>query len=97
MKAYLEPDEIEKIVKAATNLRDKLLIRLLFHVGCRVSEALALEVKDVDFQNGTINIIHLKYRVKLSCKNCGARLGLNHIYCPKCGERIDEADKRTGI
>ena len=29
----------------------KLLIRLLFHLGCRISEALALEVKDIDFDH----------------------------------------------
>jgi integrase/recombinase XerD len=38
-KAYLEPAEIEKLEEAAQFLRDRLLIRLLFHLGCRVSEA----------------------------------------------------------
>ena len=33
MKAYLEPNEIEQLENAATNLRDKLLIRVLFHLG----------------------------------------------------------------
>jgi integrase/recombinase XerD len=39
-KAYLEPSEIEKLEEAAQYLRDRLLIRLLFHLGCRISEAL---------------------------------------------------------
>jgi len=60
MKAYLEPHEIELMENAATNLRDRLLVRLLFHAGCRVSEALALTVEDVDFARGTITIQHLK-------------------------------------
>jgi integrase/recombinase XerD len=77
--------------KAASNLRDRLLIRLLFHLGCRVSEALALKVEDVDFARGTVTIVHLKRRVKLSCTSCGATLGLSHSYCPKCGVKIDEA------
>ena len=34
---------------AATNLRDKLLIRILFPFGCWVSQALGLTVEDVDF------------------------------------------------
>jgi integrase/recombinase XerD len=88
MKAYLEPDEIEKLENAATNLRDKLLIRLLFHVGCRISEALPLKVEDIDFTQGIITIVHLKRILKVSCSNCGARLGV-HTYCPKCGSKIE--------
>ena len=91
MKAYLEPEEIALMEKAASNLRDRILIRLLFHLGCRVSEALALTVEDIDFAQGTVSIIHLKRRVRLSCVNCGARLGLSHSFCPKCGVRIYEA------
>ena len=90
MKAYLEPNEIILLEKAATNLRDKLLIRLLFHLGCRISEALAVQVKDIDFTSGTITILHLKHRVRLTCPKCGASMALGHRYCPKCGVDIDE-------
>jgi integrase/recombinase XerD len=88
-KAYPEPSEVESLEKHATNLRDRLLIRLLFHLGCRVSEGLALEVQDIDFNQGTVVIQHLKYRVKLSCPICGARLGATHVFCPKCGSKIE--------
>jgi len=91
MKAYLEREEIAMLEKAASNLRDRILIRLLFHLGCRVSEALALEVEDIDFTRGTVTILHLKRQVKLSCANCGARLSMSHSFCPKCGGRINEA------
>ena len=91
MKAYLEPEEVALMEKAALNLRDRILIRLLFHLGCRISEALALTVEDIDFNRGTVTIIHLKRQVKLSCANCGGRLGLSHSFCPKCGVRINEA------
>jgi len=77
--------------KVASNLRDKILIRLLFHLGCRISEALALKVEDIDFTQGTVIIVHLKHRVNLSCANCGARLAVSHTFCPKCGVKIDEA------
>ena len=76
-KVYLEPDEITLMEQAASNLRDKILIRLLFRLGCRISEALTLEVEDVDFTRGTVTTIHLKHRVKLSCANSGARLGIS--------------------
>jgi integrase/recombinase XerD len=90
-KTYLELNEIEQLESAATCLRDKLLIRLLFHLGCRISEALALKIEDIDFIQGTVTIVHLKHRARLSCANCGARLGVSHSFCPKCGVRIDEA------
>ena len=90
-KAYLEPEETEKLESAAQYLRDRLLIRLLFHLGCRISEALALEVKDIDFTKGTVTIQHLKSRIQLSCTKCGARLGKSHTFCPKCGIKVEKA------
>ena len=90
-KSYLEPNEIEQLEDAATNLRDKLLIRTLYRLGCRVSESLTLEDKDIDFNQGTVIIQHLKYRIKLSCSKCGAKLGKSHAFCPKCGDRVAEA------
>ncbi len=91
MKAYLEPDEVAIMEKAASNLRDKLLIRTLFHLGCRVTEALGLTVEDIDFSRALLNIKHLKRRLKLSCPDCGARLGAAHLFCPKCGGRIEKS------
>jgi integrase/recombinase XerD len=89
-KVYLEPSEIEKLEAAATNLRDRLLIRILFHVGCRISEALALVVEDIDFIHKTITIQHLKIRLNLSCQNCGARLSRSHKFCPICGNGVEK-------
>ncbi len=90
MKAYLEPDEVVLVEKVAGNLRDRLLIRLLFHLGCRISEALALKVEDIDFTQSTVTIIHLKERLKLSCAECGQRLGRSHTFCPGCGGKIEK-------
>ncbi len=73
MKAYLDPDEVEKLERAAEFLRDKLLIRLLWRLGCRVSEMLGITVDNIDFQAGTITSSTLKARIKLSyCPSCGA-------------------------
>jgi len=90
-KVYLEPEEITLMEKVASNLRDRLLIHLLFHLGCRISEALALAVDDIDFENATFCILHLKTRLKLSCSTCGQRLGRSHTFCPNCGGRIEKA------
>lgn len=91
VKAYLEPSEIERLEAAAKNLRDRLLIRLLFHLGCRISEALALIVEDIDFIHKTITIQHLKTRLNLSCQNCGARLSKSHKFCPSCSNSVEKA------
>jgi integrase/recombinase XerD len=91
MKTYLESEDIEKVINAACCLRDKLLIQLLFRLGCRISEALALLVENIDFTNGLVTIIHLKTRSKLLCPDCEARLSRNSSYCPKCGIKIDKS------
>lgn len=93
-KAYLEDNEVVILEKAASNLRDRLLIRLLFHLGCRISEALALEVQNIDFVQGTVTIQHLKARIKLGCPKCGARLGKSHTFCPRCGTKVEDAVTR---
>ena len=90
-KAYLEPNEVEKLEGAAKYVRDKLLIRLLFHSGARISEVISLEVKNVDFSQGTATIQHLKSRINLACPNCGTQLGRKHIFCPKCGIKVNDA------
>ncbi|AQU05314.1 integrase [Dehalococcoides mccartyi] len=90
-KAYLEPDEVERLEQAAEYLRDRLLIRLLFHLGCRVSEALGIKAGDIDFKQGLVTIQHLKQRIRLSCPECGARLGKGHKFCPVCGRKVEKA------
>jgi len=95
VKAYLEPREVEQLEKAATCIRDKVLIRLLFRLGCRISEALSLRVQDIDLCQGTVTILHLKSRLKLSCPHCQARLGKSHHFCPRCGSEVAEPVARA--
>jgi integrase/recombinase XerD len=90
-RAYLEPEEVERLELAADYLRDRLLIRLLFHLGCRVSEALGIREGDIDFRQGLVTIQHLKQRVRFSCPECGARLGKSNKFCPVCGQKIERA------
>ena len=91
MKTYLERRELDLLEQMPTNLRDRLLIRLLSRLGCRISEALALSVQDIDFGEGTVTIQHLKAGLKLACPHCSARLGRSHSFCPKCGKRVEKA------
>jgi len=89
MKPYIEPEEVDLLEEAATCLRDKLLIRVLFRTGIRVSEAVGLELADVDLGDRLLRIQHLKARVRLECPECGARLGKSHRFCPGCGKKVD--------
>ncbi len=90
-KAYLEPQDVEELEQAAQYLRDQLLIRLLFRLGCRISEALGITVGDIDFGESTVIIKHLKERVRLSCPRCGGRLARAHRFCSVCGFDVDQA------
>jgi integrase/recombinase XerD len=90
MKAYLELPELELMEEAAYCQRDQLLIRLLSHLGCRISEALALRVEDIDFEQSTITILHLKRSIKLSCPTCKSQLGNRHRFCPGCGSKVNK-------
>lgn len=95
MKTYLEPEEVTLMENAAANLRDKLQIRVFFRLGCRVTEALNLEIKHIDFEHGTATIEHLKSRLRLDCPHCGTRLGKSHEFCPKCGKEVTGAVSRA--
>ena len=90
-KAYLEPQEIENLEGAAGYLRDKMLIRLTFRLGCRISETLGIAVSDIDFSQGTVTIEHLKVRLNLSCSDCGTRLSKTARFCPGCGVKVEKA------
>ena len=87
----IEGDLVEKLINAATNPRDKALVALLGRAGLRASEGIKLKTDDVDFQNGTLTIIHQKEKSKLKCPKCGDNLGKRHIFCPGCGNKVDKA------
>ena len=64
LKAYLEPEQVERLIAVASNLRDKLLVRILWRTGTRVSELIGIKVPDIDFDNRAILIKVLKQRKK---------------------------------
>lgn len=53
---YLTHEEVQAMVNAADNLRDKLIVSLLFCTGMRVSELASIEVHDVDLEEGGIRV-----------------------------------------
>lgn len=94
-RTYIEPEDIIKMEQFVNNLRDLLLIRVIFWLGCRVTEALGVKVSDIDFENGLITIKHLKVRVARSCPSCGDRLAKEAKFCPGCGKEVTEARERA--
>ena len=64
LKAYLEPEQVERLVASAGNPRDALLVRIPWRTGVRVSELLGIRIGDIDFENRAIIIKVLKQRKK---------------------------------
>ncbi|AEC51341.1 integrase/recombinase [Pyrococcus sp. NA2] len=48
----LTEEEIKKVIEAAKNLRDRLILLLLYGAGLRVSELCNLKIEDVNFEKG---------------------------------------------
>lgn len=76
--------------QTASCQRDQLLVRLLSRLGCRISEAVAIKVEDIDFEQGTVTILHLKRTVKVFCPNCRVQLSTRHQFCPGCSLKVSE-------
>lgn len=91
LKGHLESEHVERLIDAANNPRNKAFIAVLGRGGIRVTEAIQLEESDIDFERGTLTIVHLKERLKLKCPNCGEILGKRHLFCPGCGNKVDQA------
>jgi len=88
---YVEPGQIEKLISACSNPRDRAFIALLARTGIRISEAIKLKTSEIDFQRRVLTIVHLKERSKLKCPHCGEILGKRHLFCPSCGSKVDKA------
>ena len=62
LKGYLELEQVERLIAIATKLRDKLLVRIPWRTGIRVSELIGIKVPDIDPENRAIVIKVLKQR-----------------------------------
>jgi integrase/recombinase XerD len=87
----MDGEQLQKLITAATNLRDKAFIAVLARTGVRISEAIQLKTSDINFQRGTLTIVHLKEKSRLKCPHCGESLGKRHVFCPSCGNKVDKA------
>ena len=62
LKGYLEPEQVERLIAAAANPRDALLVRIPWRTGIRVSELIGIEESDIDFEGRAILIKIQKQR-----------------------------------
>ncbi len=52
----LSSDEVKRLIEITQNIKHKLIIKLLYGCGLRVSEVINLKKKDIDFEGGLIKI-----------------------------------------
>ena len=64
LKGYLEPEQVERLMGVATNPRDKLLVRIPWRTGIRVSELIGINVSDIDYERRGVIIKVQKMRKK---------------------------------
>lgn len=82
---------MDRLIAVATNPRDKAFVSVQARTGIRITECIQLKESDIDFQRGTLTIVHLKERSRLKCSNCGESLGRRHHFCPSCGDEVEQA------
>ena len=56
LPSILSIDEVKNIIKSTGNIRDKLLLIILYGAGLRVSEAVKLRITDIDSNRMTLHI-----------------------------------------
>jgi len=59
-KGYLNPEDIRTIISKGKNLRDRLLMLILWATGCRLNEMLMLTVEDVSWDESVLYLWTLK-------------------------------------
>ena len=99
--------------RAATGIRNRALIVILWRGGLRIGEALALEPKDLDAERGTVRVLHGKGNKSRVVGLDGqaweeikrwldtrAKLGYNGglpVFCTLAGTRVSQSYIRAAI
>jgi hypothetical protein len=53
----LSTDEVQRVLQAATSIRDKLLIGVMYATGVRVGEVVRLRFRDFDFDRRSVRVV----------------------------------------
>jgi integrase/recombinase XerC len=54
---WLTPEQVQRLLGAATNPRDRAIVALLWDTGCRVSEVVGARLEDLDWSTRTIKVL----------------------------------------
>jgi integrase/recombinase XerD len=60
----LSPEQVERLIAVASNPRNRLLVRIPWRTGIRVSELINIHIRDIDFDSRAIVIKVQKMRKK---------------------------------
>lgn len=58
--SYLTPDQVDRLEAACSSPQEKLLVRLLFQTGGRISELLSLRPQDIEYEHQRLRLPALK-------------------------------------
>ncbi|MBU0899047.1 MAG: site-specific integrase [Nanoarchaeota archaeon] len=66
LRGYLKQKDVERLIEATTNLRDRLILQIMYRCGRRVSEVLMIKKDDIIWEENKIifNILKRKRPVK---------------------------------
>jgi integrase/recombinase XerD len=56
----ISPEDIKQLFAVTTNLKHNTMLKLCYGMGLRVSEIVALKIKDIDSKNGQVFIERAK-------------------------------------
>jgi integrase len=92
IKTSLNTKDVEKIISQADNLRDKLIVQFYYDTGIRVSELLQIRMKNIDLEQKTVLIPHLKHGIHKVCPVCNKQGGRKIAFCSKCGSDLSRVE-----
>lgn len=92
IKTSLSTRDIDAMVAQATNLRDKMIVMFYYDTGIRVSELLEVKLGNIDLENRTVLIPHLKHGIHKVCPVCNKQGGRKIAFCSRCGTDLSRVE-----
>jgi site-specific recombinase XerD len=87
---YNDTELLEKLITAATTLRDEAFLGVLGKGGLHITEAVRLAVPDVGFERESLSILSLRRQTRIRCLTCSEKLAKKYSFCPACGNKVTQ-------